>query len=187
MARQMKTLTDGARLLQLSEILTTNIQTVISEWAKEYQPHASNDGAPPASLPSRKLYEAQRTLLALTGTLTELIAEPSLRILEVGCQYWESRALYIAAERRIPDLLAAEGATPDGVHVDKIGTGTGIESMKLCKWDEGHWTREEKQIDVGTFVSSNSKPGFYVVYARITYFWNLPRTTSRTMSSQPLS
>ena len=143
MARQMKTLADGARLLQLNEIFTSNIQTVISEWAKEYQPHASNDGAPPASLPSRKLYEAQRTLLALTGTLTELIAEPSLRILEVGCQYWESRALYIAAERRIPDLLAAEGATPDGIHVNKIGTETGIESMKLCKWDEGHWTREE--------------------------------------------
>lgn len=133
MARPMKTLTDGARLLQLSEIFTSNIHTVISEWAKECQPHASNDGASPASLPSRRLYEAQRALLALTGTLTELIAEPSLRILEVGCQYWESRALYIAAERRIPDLLAAEEGTAEGVHVKKIGAETGIEYLKLCK------------------------------------------------------
>ena len=110
---------------------------VISEWAKEYQLDASNDGASPASLPSRKLYEAQRTLLALTGTLTEPIAEPSLRILEVGCQYCESRALYIAAERRISDLLSAEGATPDVIRVNKIGTETEIEPMKLCKWHKG--------------------------------------------------
>lgn len=131
MSRPLKPLPDAAALLELSTLFTANVQTVISEWAKEHQPHASNDGASPSSLPSRKLYEAQRTLLAVTGKLTELIAEPSLRILEVGCQYWESRALYIAAERRIPDLLAEGG--PDGVDVQRIGEETGIEYLKLCE------------------------------------------------------
>jgi len=132
MARPVKTLPDAAALLELSSIFAINIQTVISEWSLEHRPHASNDGASPSSLPSRKLYEAQRTLLALTGKLTELIAEPSLRILEVGCQYWESRALYIAAERRIPDLLAEGGV--EGVDVKTIGKETGIEYLKLCRW-----------------------------------------------------
>ena len=134
MSRATKTLADGSQLLQLSDLFTTNIQTVIQEWAKEQQPNASNDGASPDMLPSRRLYEAQRTLLALVGTLTELIAEPSLRILEVGCQYWESRALFIAAERRVPDLLASSGVDSSvGMSAKQLGEQTGIEHLKLCR------------------------------------------------------
>lgn len=134
MERPQKTLADAAQLLQLSELLSTNVRIVIDEWAKEQRPQASNDGASPASLPSHKLHEAQRTLLAITGSLTELVAEPSLRIFEVACQHWESRALYIAAERRIPDLLAEAGA--DGVSAKQLASRTGIEYLKLCR--RGH-------------------------------------------------
>ena len=134
MSRVNKTLKDGAQLLQLSDLVTTNIQTVIQEWAKEQQPDSSNDGAPPGMLPSRRLYEAQRTLLALTGTLTELITEPSLRILEVGCQYWETRALFIAAERHIPDILASPDVDSSvGMSAQLLGEKTGIEHLKLCR------------------------------------------------------
>lgn len=134
MSRPTKTLTAGAQLLRLSDLLTSNIQIVIQEWAKEQQPSASNDGASPGTLPSRRLYEAQRTLLGLTGTLTELIAEPSLRILEVGCQYWESRALFIACERHIPDMLAAPGVDSSvGLSAQQLGEKTGIEYLKLCR------------------------------------------------------
>jgi len=132
MSRPIKTLTEAADLLQLSHLLSTNIQTVIQEWSKEQLPSATNDGASPSMLPSRKLYEAQRTLLAITGTLTELIAEPSLRILEVGCQYWESRALYIACERRIPDLLAG-CCGGQGVGIMELSHKTGIEAGKLAR------------------------------------------------------
>ena len=131
MERPQKTLTNAAQLLQLSELLSTNIRIIIDEWAKEQQPQAINDSVSSVSLPSRKLYEAQRTLLAITGSLTELVAEPSLRILEVGCQYWESRALYIAAERRIPDLLAETGK--DGASAKQLASRTGIEYLKLCR------------------------------------------------------
>lgn len=134
MSRVAKTPTDRTQLLQLSDLLITNIQTVIDEWDNEQQPGASNDGAPPDLLPSRRLYEAQRTLLALTGTLTELITQPSLRILKVGCQYWESRALFIAAERRIPDALAAPDVDSSvGMSAQRLGEKKGIEHLELCR------------------------------------------------------
>ncbi|KAL8913793.1 MAG: hypothetical protein Q9172_007212, partial [Xanthocarpia lactea] len=134
MSRPTKSLNDAAQLLELSELFTTNVQTVIKEWAKEQEDNASNDGASPDMLPSLRLYEAQRTLLALTGKLTELIAEPSLRIMEVGCQYWESRALFIACERRIPDMLAApEENAQLGVSIKRLGEKTGIEVDKLSR------------------------------------------------------
>ena len=134
MSRIPKTLQDGAQLLELSDLMTTNAQIVIQEWAKELTSDANNDGASPKILPSRRLYEAQRTLLAMTGKLTELIAEPSLRILEVGCQYWESRALFIACERRIPDMLDAAGTSKSiGVSAQQLGQQTGIEHLKLSR------------------------------------------------------
>jgi len=59
------------------------------------------------------------------------VSEPPSRIIEVACQYWESRALYIAAERRIPDLLADVGE--GGLSSKELGAKTGIEHLKLCK------------------------------------------------------
>ena len=43
----------------------------------------------------------------------------------------ESRALFIAAERNIPDLLAEAGH--DGLHVEALAEKTNIESKKLGK------------------------------------------------------
>ncbi|KAL8751754.1 MAG: hypothetical protein Q9199_006209, partial [Rusavskia elegans] len=133
MPRPTRSLKDAAELLELSELFNNNVQTVIQEWAKEQEPNASNDGASPDMLPSLRLYEAQRTLLALTGKLTELVAEPSLRIMEVGCQYWESRALFIACERRIPDMLANPQDNQIGVSIKVLGGKTGIEADKLSR------------------------------------------------------
>ena len=133
MERFPKSLPDAVRLLQLSSLLRDSAQIVVDEWASEAEiigrknvTNADN----PRILPSRKLHDAQRTILAITGSLTEIVAEPYSRIQEVACQYWESRALYIAAERRIPDLLAKAGE--DGMDIQEIGQKTGIEYLKLC-------------------------------------------------------
>ena len=56
-------------------------------------------------------------MLAAVGMVTELVSDPSSRLLEVSSQYFEARALRIAAERRIPDLLAkgqGQGQLVDG-------------------------------------------------------------------------
>lgn len=134
MERTPKTLADAARLLQLSELLVSSTRTIIDEWAKEsHHSNSSTDSSsngPSKILASRKLYEAQRQVLAITGSLTELVSEPHSRIIEVGCHYWESRALYLAVERRIPDLLAAAGE--DGLSGAELGEKTGVEALKLC-------------------------------------------------------
>ena len=124
------TLTEAYQLLQLSTLITTNIHHVISAWASE--PTTSS-----TTLPSPALHKAQCTLVAAMGKLTELIAEPSVRILELGCQYWESRALYIAVERRVADLLAehADGNGNEygkgGLSADELGTAIVNEGRKL--------------------------------------------------------
>ena len=130
MERPPRTLADAAQLLQVSELISTNIRKVIDAWADEASPSTDPSAASTSQiLPSPALHEAQRTLLAATGTLTELVSEPSVRVIELGCQYWESRALYIAVERHIPDLLAsADGAS---LMADELSPKVGIEARKL--------------------------------------------------------
>lgn len=134
MDRSTKTLSDAVHLLQLSELLTSSVRTIVEEWAKESHGDGETTSlpsdAPPHILPSRKLHQAQRRVLAIAGSLTELVSEPPSRIIEVACQYWESRALYLAAERRIPDLLAAAGDR--GLSAVELGEKTGVEPKKLC-------------------------------------------------------
>ena len=140
-SRPTHTLAEAHQLLQLSTLITTNIQRVIAAWAEESTVASTtpselqlNQTVPssPAALPSLALHEAQCTLIAATGKLTELIAEPSVRIIELGCQYWESRALYIAAERRVPDLLAKfEEQRNEGMTAGDLSKEVGIESRKL--------------------------------------------------------
>jgi hypothetical protein len=138
MSRQAKSLNDAAQLLQTSDLLSKAVQVIISEWAKESEQLASSGSADPPNsavhiLPSHELYDAQRTILAATGKLTELVQEPSVRILEVATQFQESRALYIAAERRVPDILVAKDKT-GGTPVSEISKKAKIESRKLCKF-----------------------------------------------------
>ncbi|KAI1145686.1 hypothetical protein F4825DRAFT_467132 [Nemania diffusa] len=59
--------------------------------------------------PTKPLFDAQRTLLAPAGLLTELISEPQNRLLEVSSQYFEARALHMIADKRVPDILARSG------------------------------------------------------------------------------
>ncbi|KAL8680153.1 MAG: hypothetical protein Q9186_003620 [Xanthomendoza sp. 1 TL-2023] len=158
MARPARDLASAAALLQLIPLLTDQVHTVIAEWALESSPapHSpeaakskelstttgytvngtSRTNAAKASSPSgtatvasKKLHAAQRTILSICGKLTELVSEPSERIIEVGCQYWESRALAVAVERRIPDIL--DGAVEKMMDASDIAERTGIEQGKL--------------------------------------------------------
>ena len=135
MSRQAKSLTDVAQLLQTTELLSRAVQAIVTEWSKEVEPLGEQAGGhvrERSILPSHELYDAQRTILAATGKLTELVSEPSVRILEVATQFQESRALYIAAERRIPDILEAKAKT-GGTPIAEISEKAKIESRKLCK------------------------------------------------------
>ena len=132
MERTTKTTLDVTNLLKTSELLTECVRTVIEEWSLEYS-GSSSSGSASTALPSHALHQAQRTILAICGTLTELVSEAPSRVIEVACQYWESRALYIAAERRIPDLLSTPEAKKNGISVLELGKATGIEQQKLSR------------------------------------------------------
>lgn len=113
------------RLQQLGDL----IQASIADYVKLKQSSVEDVEA---GLPEKPLFDAQRTLLAAAGLLTELVSQPSNRLLEVSSQYFEARALHIVADKRIPDILAQSGDA--GVAIISLSSAVGIESRKLCKW-----------------------------------------------------
>lgn len=123
-----KSIQDAHKLLQLLELVEKSVKNVIKAWANPATYSESVSGT--ESLATRELFDAQRILLAAAGMFTELVAMPSSRLLEVSSQYNESRALHIAAEVRIPDLLGSDAA---GIPIESLSSSVGIEARKLCK------------------------------------------------------
>ncbi|KAI5814555.1 S-adenosyl-L-methionine-dependent methyltransferase [Pyronema omphalodes] len=124
-----KSAVDVANLLNLVELINSSAKTIINEWAKA--PNSGSSEVRSGLLDSRECYNAQRTILSAAGMLTEVVGEPNNRLLEVSSQYFESRALHIAAEHRIPDILA--GHDEEGVAIGDIAAKIGIESLKLSR------------------------------------------------------
>ncbi|KAL8931961.1 MAG: hypothetical protein Q9216_007011 [Gyalolechia sp. 2 TL-2023] len=128
-----KSLADAHKLLQLLDLVSGSVRAIIAAWAASSTP-GNNGLVGNKDLVSWDLFQAQRLLLSATGVLTELVADPSSRLMEVSSQYTESRALHIAAGLRVPDLLAkAVEHGSNGLAVDEISTQVGIESEKLSR------------------------------------------------------
>ncbi len=109
------------QLLQLSGLIQTAVANYI----------ASKTAAPTkkeGNLPSKSLYEAQRVLLAAAGKLTELVSDPSSRVIEVALQQFEARSLHLAAATRVPEIIAERGE----LGIDEISARIGVEKKKLC-------------------------------------------------------
>jgi hypothetical protein len=150
MERVPRTLAEASQLIELGKLLNETIPVVINEWSKEKytddngseavfnhsnghdRRHRSTEpGDNPQVLPSWRLHQAQRSILAIAGSLVELMAEPYNRLQEFAAQFWEARVLAVSIERRIPDLLAEAGDR--GMHIKEISEKTGVEPGKLCK------------------------------------------------------
>jgi hypothetical protein len=128
----MPSLNDVHQLLQLADLTRDSIHRIIAEWAKIPTSSVNKQtdiAESEASLPSRELFEAQRTLIAATGKLVELVSSPASRLLEVSSQYNEARCLHITAVLRIPDILAE--SDDKGVSMERIAEKVGIETRKL--------------------------------------------------------
>lgn len=111
-------------LLQLGSLIQNTINDFVN---------AKNDkkAQADASLPSHALFEARRILESAAGMLTELVSDPSSRIIEVALQHYEARALHIAAALRIPDILAEHGE--QGCGIKELSSRVSIESRKLSR------------------------------------------------------
>ncbi|EWC44896.1 hypothetical protein DRE_00955 [Drechslerella stenobrocha 248] len=112
------------QILKLGEL----IQTAIADYVAAKSSQVKNAEG---SLPSHALFEAQKTLLSAAGMITELVSDPSGRVIEVALQHYESRSMHIAASLRIPEILAEHGNA--GCGIDTLATRVGIESRKLSR------------------------------------------------------
>ncbi|KAL7621041.1 hypothetical protein AAE478_008353 [Parahypoxylon ruwenzoriense] len=120
--------TQIAKLRQIVALITQASETIITEWENNTAAAESLQGV---QLPSHSFFNAQRTLLAAAGSVEELVSDPSTRLLSLSTQYFESRALHIAAEHRVPDIL--HNHSDQGVHVSVIAKKIGIEEQKLSR------------------------------------------------------
>ncbi|CAG8892503.1 unnamed protein product [Penicillium egyptiacum] len=129
------TVRDVHQLLQLLEVTTQAVRTVINEWSKIPSAGDKVDDQDKrkaeTQILTRELFEAKRTLISATGKFVELVATPSERVLEVSSQYNESRCLHIAVGLRVADILAKAGDI--GVPVDQLSDAVGIEAQKLSR------------------------------------------------------
>ena len=115
-------------LRALVRLINDASEVVIQEWQTQ-----AKDPNPPVDaslLPSPALYDARRTLVGACGMTSDLVAEPQQRLMEISCGYYSSRALHVAAEGRVADVIA-EADEGDGVHVSEIASKTGVEHRKL--------------------------------------------------------
>lgn len=118
-------LDDSSRkLLQLGALIQSSIVDYVT---LKQAPVEKSEG----TLLSKPCFDAQRSLLAAAGLITELISEPQNRLLEVSSQYFEARALHIVADARVPDIIARNGG--DGVSVKQLAAEIGIEERKLSR------------------------------------------------------
>jgi Mlc titration factor MtfA (ptsG expression regulator) len=117
-----RTIADAARLLELCDLISRTARVIIDQWAAEIPAECT-------SIASPALFNAQKTLLSASGLLTELVSDPSSRLLEVSSQYNEARALHIVAELRVPDVIARKESQQ--ATIEELSEATGIEKRKL--------------------------------------------------------
>lgn len=116
------------KLLALVDLINLSAKTILLEWEKEDSQSSTEDSVD-RILPSLELYNAQRTVVATCGAFSELLQNPENFICEVAMGFFQSRALHIAAEHRVADVLAAVGQ--EGMLVEDLGAKIGLDPRKL--------------------------------------------------------
>ncbi|KZT12560.1 S-adenosyl-L-methionine-dependent methyltransferase [Laetiporus sulphureus 93-53] len=119
----------AVQLRSLVRMLTDASEVMIKEWeAQEESLAAISD----ASLPSPEMYEARRVITGAYGMVTDLVQEPASRLSEITCSFFTARALHIAVEARVADVIA-EANPAEGMSAVAIGKRVGIDAQKLTR------------------------------------------------------
>lgn len=128
----MSTSPRATKLLALVDLINKNSKTILDEWERE-DSLSSDDMQTNQDplLPTWDLYNAQRTLISVCGAFTELVQNPQLRLLEMSVGFFESRALHVAVEHRIPDILATADRAKGGMYIGDLSAKVGIDVRKL--------------------------------------------------------
>ncbi|KAH8602457.1 S-adenosyl-L-methionine-dependent methyltransferase [Bisporella sp. PMI_857] len=118
-----------ADLQHFTQILNSSVEEIIKQWSTDGKEGTKLDTG--VLLPSKNSYEAHKSILGSLGKIQELVSTPSIRLIETSHQFYESRALHIAAEHRIADVVA--GHEVEGVNVVEIAEKTGLDEDKLTR------------------------------------------------------
>lgn len=102
---------------------------VVQEWQAAAMDSPGTDPAT-SLLPSLALYDARRTVLGACGMLSDTVAEPQQRLMEIALGYYVPRALHVAAEGHIADILAVADPA-EGMHIQTIAHKASVEQQKL--------------------------------------------------------
>ncbi|CCM06436.1 uncharacterized protein FIBRA_08697 [Fibroporia radiculosa] len=130
------------QLRALVRLLSSAAETVIQHW----EASADTDVLPgPAThtVPPRDLFDARRTLVGACGMCVALVQDPLERLSEVTTAYMPARALHVAADVGLFDMLAQADAQ-EGMSVQEIGQRTGINAAKLRKYTSLAWFVSER-------------------------------------------
>ncbi|KAH9938266.1 S-adenosyl-L-methionine-dependent methyltransferase [Fomitopsis serialis] len=119
---------DRARTLRtLMRMLSDASEVVIEEWEAEEQTPTGR-----SELPSSAMFEARRIISGACGMFMDITQQPTTRLTEVANSFFLSRALHIAAEAKIADVLADIDEN-EGLLVDAIAEQEGVDAQKLTR------------------------------------------------------
>lgn len=119
-----------ATLRSLIRLLNEASETVIREWEAEDAQVAIQDTLTKAKVPSRELFDAQRTLVGACNMCIDIVDDPFNRIYDINLSVATSRALYIVIEAGIPDILDDVNAR-EGVSVSEISHRTTVNEADM--------------------------------------------------------
>ncbi len=112
-------------------LLSANVERLASDWESTPNGDSVDTTSEDVGLPvSHAEYDAVKTILAALGSLESLVLNPHMRLSTLSMSYTTARALHIAAEHNIAELLAQH--EDDGVPAAQLAKSTGIEEAKLC-------------------------------------------------------
>ncbi|KIK53524.1 hypothetical protein GYMLUDRAFT_49298 [Collybiopsis luxurians FD-317 M1] len=113
------------QMRSLMAIMVQAVDDIIEAWATE-------DQGPVDATPSAEIFKARRTILAAMGVITDLVQSAPERLMEICSQFYESRALHVAVQNNVPELLST--ASPrDGVSLNQLCATTGMNKQKLAR------------------------------------------------------
>ncbi|PCH41150.1 S-adenosyl-L-methionine-dependent methyltransferase, partial [Wolfiporia cocos MD-104 SS10] len=117
------------QLRDLLRLLNDSAEVIIKDWESGEQTAPVESGAP---LPSPEVFEATRIVTGACGMFLDLVQEPGSRLTEVACAYFLSRALHVAIQARVAEILADADPTK-GMSAALISEKTGINEQKLTR------------------------------------------------------
>ncbi|KZT65014.1 S-adenosyl-L-methionine-dependent methyltransferase [Daedalea quercina L-15889] len=117
-----------AALRSLISLLTDASEAVIKEW--KATDARGVDGLANASLPSPELFDARRILIGACNMCIDIVDDPLNRIMDINFAYTAGRALYLAVQTNIPDILENKPAT-EGIAVSELSRRIGAREAEL--------------------------------------------------------